>query len=220
MSQKKKHLALSVMLASIAGLFAVPITYTDQMAFAETDSQSIPEIKVAPHLKKNPLAMKIIAEMEAQKLRYKQQQEQGFSVSVKQVQISPKQTEIEENKMIAKQRLADRLEDLREKYKEFTPKASFARFVDKKPEYTHGVFWGMFDYMQGKVDAGRAAMKEVVDNGGSLREARDAYFEKASTTRVQLIQVTKDLNIQHGLADKDIQDTFDEYGKLPRYDDT
>ncbi len=104
------------------------------------------------------------------------------------------------------------------KYKEYTPKASFARFVEKKPEYTHGVFWGMFDYMQGKVDAARAAMKQVIDNGGSLREARDAYFENASTTRVQLIQVTKDLNIQHGLADKAVQDTFDEYGKLPRYD--
>ena len=164
--------------------------------------------------------MKIIAEMEAQKLRYKQQQEKGFSVSVKQVQITPKQAEIEQNKEIAKQRLADRLEDLMDKYKEYTPKASFTRFVEKKPEYTHGVFWGMFDYMQGKVDAGRAAMKQVIDDGGSLREARDAYFEHASTTRVQLIQVTKDLNIQYGLADPAVQDTFDEFGKLPRYDDT
>ena len=95
-------------------------------------------------------------------------------------------------------------------------KKSFSRFVEKKPEYTHAVFWGMFDYMQGKVDAARAAMKEVIENGGSLKDARDAYFEHASTKRVQLIQVVKDLNIQHGLADKSVQDTFDEYGKLPR----
>ena len=218
MSQKKKHLALTVILASIAGLFVVPITSTEHMAFAESDTNSMPVIKVADHLKNNPLALKIITEMEAQKLRYKQQQEQGFQVSVKQVHVSSEQAELEQNKIIAKQRLADRLEDLMDKYKEYTPKASFARFVEKKPEYTHGVFWGMFDYMQGKVDAARAAMKQVIDNGGSLREARDAYFENASTTRVQLIQVTKDLNIQYGLADKEVQDTFDEYGKLPRYD--
>jgi len=218
MSQKKKHLALTVILASIAGLFAVPITSTEHMAFAESDSNSMPVIKVADHLKNNPLALKIITEMEAQKIRYKQQQEQGFQVSVKQVHVRSEQAELDQNKIIAKQRLADRLEDLMDKYKEYTPKASFARFVEKKPEYTHSVFWGMFDYMQGKVDAARAAMKQVIDNGGSLREARDAYFENASTTRVQLIQVTKDLNIQYGLADKAVQDTFDEYGKLPRYD--
>lgn len=216
MSQKKKHLALTVILASIAGLFAVPITSTEHMAFAESDTYSMPVIKVADHLKNNPLALKIITEMEAQKLRYKQ--EQGVQVSVKQVLVSSEQAELEQNKIIAKQRLADRLEDLMDKYKEYTPKASFARFVEKKPEYTHGVFWGMFDYMQGKVDAARAAMKQVIDNGGSLREARDAYFKNASTTRVQLIQVTKDLNMQYGLADKEVQDTFDEYGKLPRYD--
>ncbi len=216
MSQKKKHLALTVILASIVGLFAVPITSTEHMAFAESDTNSMPVIKVADHLKNNPLAIKIITEMEAQKLRYKQ--EQGFQVSVKQVLVSSEQAELEQNKIIAKQRLADRLEDLMDKYKEYTPKASFARFVEKKPEYTHGVFWGMFDYMQGKVDAARAAMKQVIDNGGSLREARDAYFKNASTTRVQLIQVTKDLNMQYGLANKEVQDTFDEYGKLPRYD--
>ncbi len=132
MSQKKKHLALAVILASIAGLFVVPITSTEHMAFAESDTNSMPVIKVADHLKNNPLAIKIITEMEAQKLRYKQ--EQGFQVSVKQVLVSSEQAELEQNKIIAKQRLADRLEDLMDKYKEYTPKASFARFVEKKPE--------------------------------------------------------------------------------------
>jgi len=47
MSQKKKHLALTVILASIAGLFTVPITSTEHMAFAEnTNSRSDVFIKV------------------------------------------------------------------------------------------------------------------------------------------------------------------------------
>jgi hypothetical protein len=33
---------------------------------------------------------------------------------------------------------------------------------------------------------------------------------------VKLIQVVEDLNVEHGLAEKPVQDTFDEYGKLPR----
>src|SRR3972149_1898693 len=98
------------------------------------------------------------------------------------------------------------------------PRGAYTKFVEKKPDYIQGVFWGMFDYMQGKVDSARAAMKVVLDNGGSLKEARDAYFEHASAKRVQLLQAVEDLNIQHGFADKSVQDTFDKNGKLPRSD--
>ena len=216
MTRAKNYFILPAVLASIAVLLVVPGTSTENIAFAESNTNIKPVILVADHLKNNPFAMKIITEMEAQKLRYKQQQEQS---RVQQEQVNVQQTELEKNRIIAKQRLAERVQDLIDKTKEYTPQASFARFVEKKPEYTHAVFWGMFDYMQGKVDAARAAMKEVIDNGGSLKEARDAYFEKASTKRVQLIQVVEDLNIQHGLADKSVQDTFDEYGKLPRFND-
>ncbi len=216
MTQSKKYFILPAVLASIAVMLAVPGTSTENIAFAESNTNIKPVILVSDQLKKNPLAMKIITEMEAQKLRYKQQQEQS---RIQHEQENVQQTELEKNRIIAKQRLAERVQDLIDKTKEYTPQASFSRFVEKKPEYTHAVFWGMFDYMQGKVDAARAAMKEVIDNGGSLKEARDAYFEKASTKRVQLIQVVEDLNIQHGLADKSVQDTFDEYGKLPRFND-
>ena len=216
MTRAKNYFILPAVLATIAVLLVVPGTSTENIAFAESNTNIKPVILVADHLKNNPFAMKIITEMEAQKLRYKQQQEQS---RVQQEQVNVQQTELEKNRIIAKQRLAERVQDLIDKTKEYTPQASFARFVEKKPEYTHAVFWGMFDYMQGKVDTARAAMKEVIENGGSLKEARDAYFEHASTKRVQLIQVVKDLNIQHGLADKSVQDTFDEYGKLPRFND-
>ncbi len=216
MTRAKNYFILPAVLASIGVLLVVPGTSTENIAFAESNTNIKPVILVADHLKNNPFAMKIITEMEAQKLRYKQQEEQS---RVQQEQVNVQQTELEKNRIIAKQRLAERVQDLIDKTKEYTPQASFARFVEKKPEYTHAVFWGMFDYMQGKVDTARAAMKEVIENGGSLKEARDAYFEHASTKRVQLIQVVKDLNIQHGLADKSVQDTFDEYGKLPRFND-
>jgi len=214
MTRAKNYFILPAVLASIAVLLVVSGTNTENIAFAESNTNIKPVILVSDQLKKNPLAMKIITEMEAQKLRYKQEQSRS-----QQEQVNIEQTELEKNRITAKQRLAERVQDLIDKTKEYTPQASFSRFVEKKPEYTHAVFWGMFDYMQGKVDAARAAMKEVIDNGGSLKEARDAYFEKASTKRVQLIQVVEDLNIQHGLADKAVQDTFDEYGKLPRFND-
>jgi len=61
-------------------------------------------------------------------------------------------------------------------------------------------------------------MKKVLDNGGSLLEARDAYNNNAASKQVELVEVTKNLNVQYGLADSNVQLNFDQYGKLPRTD--
>jgi hypothetical protein len=152
--------------------------------------------------------------MEKQKLKYTQKMQENTQP----VKLTAQQVEVEEKRVIAQQRLDEKLDAFIEKYKDVMPKAAYTKFVEKKPDYIQGVFWGMFDYMQGKVDSARSAMKAVLDNGGSLKEARDAYFEHASAKRVQLIQAVKDLNIQHGFADKSVQDIFDKNGKLPRSD--
>jgi len=201
-------IVLSAVLLSIVVLSAIP--GTNVISFADADSKIV--VKASKQLQKNPFAMKILAEMEEQKLRYKQQM-QG---NLQPMQLTSKQIEVEEKRVIAQERLSERLDAFMQKYQDKMPKAAYAKFVEKKPDYIQSVFWGMFDYMQGKVDNARSAMKQVLDNGGSLAEARDAYFAHAATKRVQLIQVVKDLNVSHGLAEKSVQDTFDEFGKLPR----
>jgi len=80
----------------------------------------------------------------------------------------------------------------------------------------HGVFWGQFNYMDNKVQLARNAMNDVLQNGGSYQEARQVYFKYASITRVEMIQVNQDLNVQYGFADSNIQKQFDRFGKLPR----
>ena len=181
-------------------------------AFAESDTTPI--VKASEQLRKNPLAMKILAEMESQKLKYKQNTLEKYQV----LKLNSQQIEVEKQREVAQERLSERLNAFLLKYQDKMPKAAFAKFVEKKPDYVQGVFWGMFDYMQGKVSDARSAMKQVLDNGGSLKEARDAYFSHAATKRVQLIQVVEDLNVQQGLANKSVQDNFDELGKLPRTD--
>ena len=208
MTNIKIPIILSTALLSIVVLSTVP--GTNFISFADAETEVV--VKASKQLQKNPFAMKILAEMEKQKLRHKQQMN-GHPQSI---QLTSKQIEVEEKRVIAQERLSERLDAFMLKYQDKMPKAAFAKFVEKKPDYIHGVFWGMFDYMQGKVDSARSAMKQVLDNGGSLKDARDAYFEHAQTKRVQLIQVVEDLNVQHGLAEKSVQDTFDTQGKLPR----
>lgn len=213
MTQRKK-LVLPTVFLSIVAMIAMIMTSTAQIAFAESDTSSEPVVKASAELQKNPLAMKILAEMEKQKLKYTQKMQE----KIQPIKLTAQQVEVEEKRVIAQQRLDEKLTAFIEKYKDVMPKAAYTKFVEKKPDYIQGVFWGMFDYMQGKVDNARTAMKAVLDNGGSLKEARDAYFEHASAKRVQLIQAVEDLNIQHGFADKSVQDTFDKNGKLPRTD--
>jgi len=210
MINKKLPILLTSVLFSIVALAL--ISGTNQSAFADSDTK--PVVKATEQLRKNPLAMKILAEMESQKLKYKQHMLEKSQP----IKLTAQQIEVEKQREVAQERLSDRLDAFLLKYQDKMPKAAYAKFVEKKPEYVQGVFWGMFDYMQGKVSDARSAMKQVLDNGGSLKEARDAYFSHAATKRVQLIQVVEDLNVQHGFADRSVQDNFDEQGKLPRTD--
>jgi len=211
---EEKKLVLPTAFLSIIVMMAMIGTNTIQNAFAEPEATSEPVVKASEELQKNPLAMKILAEMEKQKLKYTQK----MLEKPQPVKLTSQQVEVEEKRVVVQQRLDEKLNAFIEKYKDVMPKAAYTKFVEKKPDYVRGVFWGMFDYMQGKVDSARNAMKVVLDDGGSFKEAQDAYFEHASAKRVQLIQAVKDLNIQHGFAEKSVQDTFDKNGKLPRSD--
>lgn len=210
MTDKKIPIVLSTMLLAIVALSTIP--GTNLVSFANAESEIV--VKASEELQKNPLAMKILTEMEKQKLRYKQ----NLPINSPTTQMTSQQTELEEKRTIAQERLSERLDAFLVKYQDKMPKAAFTKFVEKKPTYIQGVFWGMFDYMQSKVDSARNAMKQVLDDGGSIAEARNAYFAHAQTKRVQLIEVAENLNVKHGLAEKSVQDTFDEFGKLPRSD--
>ncbi|MBA4452562.1 MAG: hypothetical protein H2B00_04245 [Nitrosopumilaceae archaeon] len=212
-----KHTTLPVMLPGvlliIAGLLIMPATNGEQLAFAESDSEST--LKVSDKLKKNPLAMQIIAEMEAQKLRYKQLAEE----SVPKVIPTREQILIEENRKISEEMLQDDLESMKKEYLDFTPKNAFAKFVEKLNSSHHGIFWDQFDYLNAKVQLAIAAKKDVLENGGTFYEAQREYFKYASMPRLEMISYIQELNVKYGFADEDLQSNFDPNGKLPRFEE-
>ena len=212
-----KHTTLPVMLPGvlliIAGLIIMPATNGEQLAFAESDSEST--LKVSDKLKKNPLAMQIIAEMEAQKLRYKQLAEE----SVPKVIPTREQILIEENRKISEEMLQDDLESMKKEYLDFTPKNAFAKFVEKLNSSHHGIFWDQFDYLNAKVQLAIAAKKDVLENGGTFYEAQREYFKYASMPRLEMISYIQELNVKYGFADEDLQSNFDPNGKLPRFEE-
>ena len=188
-------------------------TNIDQLAFAEPNMESA--ILVSDKLKNNPMAMKIITEMEAQKLRYKQLSEETTPKFIP----TKAQIEIEKNRKISNQMLQDDLKSMEEKYIDFSPENAYEKFVLKLNSVYHGIFRDQFNYLNAKVQLAIAAKNLVLENGGSFYDAQREYFKYASMPRVDMINYLEELNVKYGFAEKDIQSNFDANGKLPRFED-
>ncbi|MDH3276716.1 MAG: hypothetical protein OEL77_01540 [Nitrosopumilus sp.] len=204
---------LSAILIIVAGVMIISFTNNGETAFAESESTST--ILVSEKLKNDPIAMKIIAEMEAQKLRYKQISEG----KVPAIPLTQEQIEVEKTRKIVDNRLQEDLKSMNKKYLDFTPRNAFAKFVETVNETYHGIFWDQFDYLEAKVQLAIAAKNVVLENGGSFYDAQREYFKYASMPRVDMINYIEELNIKYGFANEDIQSHFDSNGKLPRFED-
>lgn len=203
---------LATVLVMVAGLLLVPTTNSDLFAFAESDNE--PTVLVSDNLKKNPMALKIIAEMEAQKQKYKQLSEGETPKSLP----TKQQIDIEENRKISQEMLKADLKSMEKKYIDFTPENAFENFVSKLNETYHGIFRDQFDYLNAKVQLAIAAKNLVLENGGSFYDAQREYFKYASMPRIEMISYIQELNIKYGFADENIQSNFDVNGKLPRFE--
>jgi len=206
MKIKSNYLVYSTVLSIL--VFGISANESIQV-FAQSSDNGF-TVRNGEEITKDPFARSLLEKIELMKQRLaeadeakkKQQEHQKF---------------IDKQRELVKQKLAQDISRMHDKYKNNTPKAAFASFVSSMPTKTHNVYWDMFNYQQQKVTDARKAMKIVLQNGGSLQEAREAYHNEAATKQVTLIEITKNLNVKYGLADQKVQSTFDKYGKLPRY---
>jgi hypothetical protein len=212
MNKNNYPLILSASLIIMAGLYSVPSLGSYFLAFGETTD---PTILVSDKLKNDPVAMKIIAEMEAQKERYKLIQE-GKTVTIP---LTKEQIEVENSRKISNDLLQEDLKSMKQKYDDFTPKNAYEKFVSKLNETYHGIFRDQFDYMHAKVELAIAARNVILEDGGSYYDAQREYYKYASMPRLEMISYIQELNLKYGFANEDIQSNFDANGKLPRFED-
>lgn len=161
----------------------------------------------------DPLVQQILKNIEKAK--------QDFAESeAKQKMAEEKQKNIEEQKNISKNILENDLKQMEKDFEGYTSLAAFSKFLAKIPdENVKQIYTGLFEYQQDKVKQARDTLIKVLHNGGTMKDARNAYYEAAKIPRADMIKLVKDLNISTGFADSEIQQVFDENGKLPRYED-
>jgi len=201
-----------VIAVSVALIFTVS-GGTLQFAQGQTQSSNQNSFQsttiTGDNLKNNPMVERILNEIEYSKKQI--------------VEIQKNQKDVALNKkLIDQQRLiATQLERQAQQIMELdnvshTPKVAFGNFVSTvNNTNTQNIFWGEFDFMSQRVDAGHAAMKKILDNGGTWEQAIQEFYKYAAIKRVELVEVNKNLNIKYGFADPNTQNAFNEYGMLP-----
>lgn len=194
----------------------VMILFSSTPAFAQQNEENKNDseftIVTGEELKKNPMAIKILENIEIAKKRLAEMQDV-------QKQKTEQQKLIDEQRRIAKERLENDLARMNKNTEGFTPKNTFAKFVAGFNATHHAIYWDQFNYMSEKIKIATHAKSAILEKGGSYKDAQAEYIKYASTSRETMIKYVSDLNIKYGFTDENLQSYFDKNGKLPRYED-
>ena len=198
-------IAITSVVLFLTAFNGTPQFVEGQLQSSQAQSQTI----TGDNLKNNPMAQKILLEIEYSKKQ------------IAELQKNQKDAELNK-KLIDQQRLiAAQLEKQAQQLMEInnlphTPTVAFRSFVSTvNNTKIQNIFWGEFNFTSQRIDAGNAAMKKVLDNGGTWGEAMVEFTKYAAIRHSELVELNKNLNVQYGLADPNVQNNFNRYGMLP-----
>ena len=160
---------------------------------------------------KNSVSLEILKKIEASKKKFEQAQEI-------QKQRIEHQKLIDEQRALSKISLQDELERMNKKYADFTPQNAFAKYVSSMNSTHHEIYWDQFNYLQAKVTLAKEARDSVLQQGGTYVDAMKQYVKYAKMSKIEMLNVIRDLNIKYDFANEETQSYFDVNGKLPRYE--
>lgn len=194
-------------------LFVTAFSGTQQFAEAQVkvgdQTQFQSQAITGDALKNNPMAQKILLEIEYSKKQIAELQKNQKNAETNKILI-------DQQRIVAAQleKQAQQIMDLNNL--PHTPTVAFRSFVSTvNNTKIQNIFWGEFNFTSQRVDAGHAAMKKVFDNGGTWEEAMKEFTKYAAIRHSELVELNKNLNIQYGLADFNVQKNFNEKGMLP-----
>lgn len=154
----------------------------------------------------DPMTAKILENIEISKKRIAELQNP-------QVQLTEQQKFIEQQRQISNAKLQEELDRMYKRHEDFTPRAAFAKFVEKKPAMYHDFYWELFEYMEQKVIVARQARDQILENGGSRQQAQNVFVTLAKIPKAERLQLVNELNVKYGLLNK--LSSVDDFKALP-----
>lgn len=193
--------AIALFLISTQNVFAEPVAAN----FTRIDGEQIAKNPTAQKLLQQiELSKKILEELRSGVIKTEQTEQQKF---------------VAEQRKIAQEQLQRDLGQMRKDYEGFTPKNAYSKFLSHVPSQYHEMYWEQFNHLDQKIQQATAAKEQMLANGASYQDAMYEYHKYATTKKVELVQINKNLNIKYGFTDAELQSYFDEKGKTPRYED-
>ncbi len=195
-------------------VFGVVTISTFQLTYAQTDDTvyTSDQTTLSGNLENNSVAQDILKKIDLTKKWIADLEKRNYDMLESQRELDEKRERV----LIILQEDLKKWEEL---WEEYSPRNAYAKFVDKKPEFIHEVFWDQFDFTESKAKAGYDAFNQVRYNGGTFLEARQAYFIASESRYIELIEVNSDYNVKHNLASTKLQTFFDHTGQFIRTPD-
>ncbi len=178
-----------------------------QNSYAQTQLSSEEQITLSGNLQNDPIAQDILKKIEQSKKMIEE-------LKQKEYEQNQAKENLENVRKLSIERLNQKLDEWDKLWEKHSSKNSFDRFVNKKPSWVQGVFWDQFEFKEQKVNAGRTAMNQVLTNGGTMEDARNAYNNAASTPKIELIEMNAQFNVKHNLAYYTEQQLFNSKGQI------
>jgi len=178
-----------------------------QTSYAQTELDSEEQITFSDNLLNDPAAQDILKKIE-------QTKKMIAELEKKEYEKNQARENLEKMREMSVKSLNQKLSEWERLWEKHSSRNAFDSFVNKKPEYVQGVFWDQFEFKEKKINEGRIAMNQVLVNGGSMQDARDAYHKAASTKKIELIEMNAQFNVKHNLAYYDQQQLFNSTGQF------
>ena len=201
-SKKKSEINSKLVYFLIACAITISLIQT---SYAQLDPEG--QITLSDDLLNDPIAQDILKKIEQTKKIIAELEEKEF-------EQNQAQENLQKMRDLSVERLNQDLKEWERLWEKHSSRNAFDSFVSKKPSYVQGVFWDQFEFKEKKVNAGRIAMSQVLNNGGTMEKAKEAYNQAAATKKIELIEMNAQFNIKHNLADPKIQQIFNSTGQM------
>jgi len=178
-----------------------------QISYAQTTIDSGEQITFTDNLLNDPAAQDLLKKIEQTKKLIAELEQKEY-------EKNQAQENLQKRRDMSVERLNQDLNEWERLWEKHSSRNVFNEFVNKKPSYVQGVFWDQFEFKEKKVNAGRIAMNQVLTNGGTIQDAKDAYNKAAATKKIELIEMNSQFNIKHNLADYREQQIFNSTGQI------
>lgn len=141
-------------------------------------------------IKNDPVALKILQNIELNKQKEEERQKRLQ-------EIKEQQEFIEKQREMANQDLLVDLQGFFEQFDPFKPRNVFSTFVSEFDSTLQSIYWTQFNFTELKTKEGLAALQQVLDNGGTMLEARKAFHDTAAVSRAELDQINDEANARY-----------------------